>query len=91
MATDTFKNESKKEWYDKNVTKPSNEQLQLGCMQRIAEASEMMAKNFNDLIRENQLLKRQKLELERETKHLAKSNAAYRGQITKLKKQFPNE
>lgn len=86
MQTGTYKDESKKNWIATGIEKPTIEQLQLGCMQRMADATEAMAKSHTDLIRENQYLKQQKLELYKEVESLKRSVAAYKGKYTRLKK-----
>ena len=65
---------------------PDNDQIQLGCLQRIADATELMAKNYQDLVDERDKYIRWYESSERTLKHLEKCNSALRGVITKLKK-----
>lgn len=59
----------------------------VGCLQRIATATEAMAQNWQPLVAERDWLKR-KLDDERERiKCLRRSNAALRGTITRMKKE----
>jgi len=61
--------------------------INCGSLQRIADATEAMAKNHIALQRDHDLYKRWFTE-EKERRHkLERSNAALRGQITKLKKK----
>ena len=64
------------------------EAIRTGSLQRIADATEIMAKNHNDLIRDRDYWKRE-WEWERdENERLRKSNAALRGHFNRLKKQL---
>lgn len=66
-------------------TTNTREKVQLGCLQRIAQATEKMALNYAALVSDRDLYKRW-YEEERSKKHrLELQNRALRGQITKLK------
>ena len=64
---------------------PTVDDLQLGCMQRIADATELMAKNHGKLIRDLELSERSKKYWMEDCDCLIKKNRALRGVITKLK------
>jgi len=67
--------------------KPSLEQLQVGCLQRIADATEKMAVNYDRMQQQLDSYKRICVERAERIEALSKSNAALRGAITKLKKK----
>ena len=81
----TLKNQSKRRvWCEEFAT---DNQLKLGCLQRIADATELMAQNYQSLIGERDSYKR-KYEAERNRRlNQEKCNAALRGVITKMKKK----
>jgi len=88
MATKNYRDESKKNWaknYNADEA-PSHGDLQLGAILRIADATEAIAKNYNQLLSENEYLKKRKKYLEEQNEKLHRSISAYKGQITKLKK-----
>ena len=82
----TYKNQSKRSWVWSEGT-PNNDQLKLGCLQRIADATELMAQNYQSLIHELNLYKQSFKEEEGRRLHQEKCNAALRGVITKMKKK----
>ena len=87
MAQKTLKDHSRTQWTEHGDPYPGDENVKLGCLQRIADATEEMAKNhvrMQDQI--NYLDKRCKL-LTEEAERLRRSNTALRGRITRLKKQ----
>jgi hypothetical protein len=45
--SESFKKESRKDWVAADGAKPDNEQLRLGCLQRIADATEKMAESYD--------------------------------------------
>lgn len=68
----------------------SIEELQIGCMQRIADASELMSKNYLQMQSDMDWFRR-KLQQERDdNKRMARRIAAYQGIIKKLKKHGKN-
>lgn len=85
-----FKKESRLDLgiYLNDTENPTREQLQFGAILRIADATEAMAKSYTELINENTRLKSALKSLEYHYDHLKKSNASYRGQITKLKNKY---
>lgn len=80
-----YTDESRKRWFTREV--PSHEQLRLGCLQRIAAATEAMATSYRALIDERDYLKRRLQDEERANASLRRRNAALRGAITRLKRQ----
>jgi predicted Rossmann fold nucleotide-binding protein DprA/Smf involved in DNA uptake len=86
----SWKEASRKNWMsqlEKEDDIPTD-QIQAGAIMRIADAVEVMAKNYNELIRERGNFERwYKEERERKNK-LNRSNSAFRGHITRLKKRL---
>jgi hypothetical protein len=77
--------ESKRAWYRGGDVLPSNEELQLGCLQRIAAAVEISCKDRERLERDYKYMRNRKEEIERSNARLARSNAALRGVIKRMK------
>lgn len=86
MANPTFKDISKGAWTPHAGTQPTREDIQLGAVLRIADATEAMAKNYVALQNECDMMRRWFDEERKWRQRLERSNAALRGQITKLKK-----
>lgn len=66
---------------------PSMQDLSLGCLQRIAAATEVMAKQYNDLLADAKYQKEAKERAYRECDRANRSNAALRGVIKRMKKK----
>lgn len=66
----------------------SYENLNLGCLLRIADATELMAKRYQDLIDDRDRARRLYASAVGERDRVYRSRASLRGQITKLKKQI---
>lgn len=78
------KEESKANW----VGDSTAERINLGSLQRIADATEVMAQNYKDLIRERDDYKRWYNQERESTKRLIMSNAALKGHITRWKNRL---
>lgn len=89
MATEDYKTESKKTWYSEKQETPNIEQLSFGCLQRIADATEVMAKNYNELIRERDLYKKRYENVSSENDRLRRSVASYKGKLKTAKSKNP--
>lgn len=74
--------------YRANDDIPNRDELKLGTLQRIADATELMAKRYTDLIRERDMYKQFCEDKSRYAGKLERRNAALRGQITKLRKKL---
>lgn len=61
------------------------EEVQTGCLQRIADATEKMAQNYDSLIRDRDWYKKRFNELIEDNKRMAKRIAAYQGVIKRMK------
>lgn len=65
-----------------------NENIQLGCMLRIADATEKMAQDRTKLIAERDNAERHTKYWRQVAERIELSNRSLKGQITKLKKQI---
>lgn len=83
---DTFKESSKVNWRPGVDRTPTNEEIQIGCLQRIADATEAMASNYLRLQADLDMHKRWYKNEQETSARLNRSNNALRGVITKLKK-----
>lgn len=79
---------SKREFNLRDAKRPNADEIHTGCLQRIATATEAMANNYQKLIDERDMLSRWNKEKNARIEKLNRSNAALRGQITKLKKKL---
>lgn len=91
MPKVSFIESSKTDWVanlpeDENF--PGYERIKLGCLMRIANADEAMAKRHTDLIDDVDRLRRYNKQLEARVDSLRNTNRSLRGQITKLKKKL---
>lgn len=78
---------SRKNW----TSNDTNEHINLGSFQRIADACEKMAGNYTELQNQRDYYKRL-YEQEKKTSYsLYRSNCSLRGTITKLKKKVARE
>jgi len=64
---------------------PTHQDLKLGCLQRIADATELMAKDHAKLIRDLERSERARKSWMQEFLRVSKQASALRGVITKLK------
>lgn len=92
MAYTTYKEASRANFGiqhgDSSAATFTNEQINIGSLQRIADATEVMAKNYIELQRELEKYKRWYQEEVQRVSHRDKIIAGLRGHITKLKKKF---
>jgi len=84
-----YKKESRKNYtsgtYQKNAT---NEQLQVGCLQRIADSLEKIEEPYKKLIEENQWLSKRYREVNIENEGLRHSIRGYKAAITRMKNKL---
>jgi hypothetical protein len=89
MATifKSYRKESKIDWgTDKPINESlNNEQLKLGAILRIADATEVMAKRHTELIADRDLYKRWWEDERKKTERLQRQVNAYRGLVKKMK------
>jgi hypothetical protein len=82
----TFREASRRDWaFDGSPTVP---EIQLGCMQRIASATELMAKRYQDLIDQCDYAEKGRSYWRDQYEKCNRSRNAARGQITKLKNRL---
>lgn len=89
MPFKNFRDESRVNYgltSDRNLTQKD---LQLGCLLRIADASEVMAKNHNRLIDEARHQTNRADRLQRELDTERRRSAALRGHIKRMKAKRP--
>lgn len=79
----SFREHSKQNWNSAS----SVEHINAGSLQRIADATEVMSKNYVQLQNERDSYKRIADSRYEAIERLQRSNSALRGQITKLKKK----
>jgi predicted nucleic acid-binding Zn-ribbon protein len=87
---DDYKTESRRRW-STTADVPSLDQLKFGCLQRIADATELMAKNQEQLQRDHDYYKRMYSVRGADLETLKRRLAAARGQVTKLKNKLEKE
>ena len=78
---------SKKNWTSEDTVG----EIKVGSLQRIADATEAMARSYQQLIDERDKYKRWWKEGERRTNHLERSASGLRGHITRLKNRYTPE
>ena len=83
-----------KDSYSPGSNSPTAEELKLGCLQRIADATEVMAQNYAAIIKAKESAEKDRdrywkyyTDESATTKKLRAQISALRGVITKLKKQ----
>ena len=81
-----YKAESRKEFYRETTESLSVEEIQLGAVLRIADATEVMAKSHAKLQSDLAFYKRRVGSLVEDLDRAHRSNAALRGYIKRLKK-----
>lgn len=87
MPTKAYREESRKDWCNGQSDKPTAEQIKLGCLQRIADATESMAKEYNRLLMENNVLKNSRARYRDEAEMLRRRLAATKGVVTRMKRE----
>ena len=83
-----FIQHSKESWSNQNSTAyPGDAEMQIGCLQRIANSLEKMEKPFQQLVSERDYFSRKSDRLSNENDRLRRQVAAYQGIIKRMKKQ----
>lgn len=91
MAQHDLKKASKVNWtatVSKEGEYPGDMNVVIGCLQRIAEASEMSARRNVDLQNENDFIKKSRDSWQAESERLYRKITAMKGVITKLRKKL---
>lgn len=81
----SFIAQSKISWSPSGGREATVEEIQVGCFQRIADATELMAKNYIQMERELKNYKEANLFSSHKINSLTATNKALRGHITRLK------
>lgn len=84
MAFKNYRDESRGQW-GQNTETPTIEQLTMGCMLRIADATELMAKNYAELIAERDQALRSEAYWRDLYEKCSRRRSALKGVVTKLK------
>ena len=82
--SETFRQESKKEWQKQDVN-PINDDLKIGCLQRIADACELMIEDKQKLAEKLKYLERENKELNLSIDRYWRAICAYKGILKKRK------
>lgn len=88
MSGENLKRYSQVDLFNRGEGVPTVEQVKLGCLQRIADATEAMANEYNRLIREAKRARETEEYLRKDNNRMARSNAALRGVVNRLKRQL---
>lgn len=86
MRHKSYREESRNNWGTKQTATLNHEQIQTGCLLRIADATEVIAKEHQRLIESAKYQKTKADRLQRELDTARRSNAALRGHIKRMKK-----
>ena len=87
MAYQNYKSESRKDWGQDTNGSLTIEQINCGAILRIADAVELMAKNYLQLQHDAAFYKRKYQEQQKEIESLTRSKNAYSGHVKRLKKK----
>ena len=83
--SETFRIESGKDWHKVDI-QPSNDDLKIGCLQRIADACELMVKAKERLERDIQYLRKENKRLQLSNDRYWRAICAYKGILKKKNK-----
>jgi len=86
-----YKEQSRSQNWGTNREGLTENQIKLGCMLRIADATEAIATEHNRLIEENKQLKESRKYYLDQCNELYKTRTALKGQVTKLKNKLDKE
>ncbi len=82
----TLRQESKKDWNPASFNTATRDEINCGSLQRIADACELMARRYQDLIAERDRLKTSRDIWEERARRRERQIIALRGVVTRLKK-----
>lgn len=82
----TIKEASRKEWNCAGQA-ATHQELQTGCLQRITDATELMARSYREIIEDRDRYERWYEEKFARVVELSRTCSALRGVITKLKRR----
>lgn len=84
--SDNFTTESRKEWHSPDRA-PTDAQLTLGCLQRIANATELMARRYSELLAERDRYQRWYEQEHESAKRMARRITSLKGAVTLAKRR----
>lgn len=84
--SETFREESKKEWLKKDANS-TNDDLKVGCLQRIADACELMIEDKQKLLQELNYLQKENKRLNQLNNKYWRAICAYKGMLKKKSKK----
>ncbi|MGG5486284.1 hypothetical protein [Gaetbulibacter sp. PBL-D1] len=88
---ENFKQESRKNYGSSNEQKSASlEQLNTGCLQRIADSLEKIENPYQELLETNEYLRRRYRKLSSDIETLRYQNRALKGVITRMKNKSNN-
>ena len=82
-----WKDESRKHWHTAGDHKPNDQQIAVGCLQRIADATEVMSRRHEELLSDNERMRNQVKRLQRRLDTEERRSAALRGVINRMKRK----
>lgn len=82
-----YQEESRRPWSSGN-DRPNTDQIKIGCMQRIATATEAMSKNYVTMENNLKWSREHVVRLEKRLESATNTNRSLRGHITRLKKKL---
>jgi hypothetical protein len=88
MEKKSLKELSKTNWAVEDNSNPGDSNLIIGCLQRIADSTEIIAKDKDKLQRDYEYMKQSRDDYRSMYEKQANSNRSLRGVITKLKKKL---
>ncbi len=88
--SNTFKEESRKSWVPSSEMPITTEQIGIGCLQRIADATELMSSNFVKLQNDYEYMKKSRDSYRNDLEGAQRKITAYKGVITKLNNKIKN-
>ena len=89
MAFKNYREESRKQWGQDQETSLNIEQITIGALLRIADATEAMAKNHVKLQEDYDRMKQSRDYNREKVQQLENSLRTMKGVVTKLKKRIP--
>jgi hypothetical protein len=87
----SFREQSKNDWGTRQDRNPTNEEIQLGAILRMADATELMASNYTQLQKDLDWYRQMYRESQEVITHQERKIANLRGQVTKLKNKFKTQ
>lgn len=82
-----FKDLSKQNFATKEGEKPTYQQIELGCLQRMADSSEAMAANHVRIENDLKMYKRRFYDMVEQNEALRRTNRGLKSYVTRLRNQ----